>query len=1022
MLDDVMSGLEPEPATADELYETYRKGLIRRHICMNGRLDQVTWLRQYSPASACETWFQQRLLRNHRRRREEFVDPASGETKTADFHWRPMHHEQGDPSRVPVSRGGGDNPLLHGGLALAVFSLESSLGVSSQSSLRYAHQLFGYFVECEIPGDRRGCLLRKNSAGIASELASLDEMLGVCIGLLFYLRSLDTHGETSRACQVREFVQRIARAMDEHGFWLLPFADDLASAKARGYLSPHFTPEMGTAVGFMFAYPFWLFFRAALGSECPSMDCHWSGSEFKRYFPEYLLDSNNILDKKWMLIAQAAEKAEPTSWDYLQNTLVGAGVGALFGPIGAALGGLLGFGGTAATDVNLEWDEKNFFVNTLKLAENYFDPAGNIARQAFRLVADECGAERNLDEKFFNLDLLALASIMALECKPDDSEIRDQVGATFGTLMEAFTITQPLPTRGSVEVAVGRYNAIFGILARRGRHHHSGQDSTQEKQLEQDAFEILRRWPPVLESEWKTFQHDLPLARFPLIELLQQAVGLEQVAIRPGFGVDIDEYGRRCRVSWMRGEITRRLGDRANDWWDRFRNQGTPGNFNPRNQWGVGNCWQHMWWPDSCTAFEKPSHVMFGQTWGDHNELRFTPKAMSAETFAADLADERFDGQAITMEGDGLDLLFPSMLAALWSIAPVPTLSAAGRETLWPTLPYLGASPKGEWLGGLAASIVDDHHGESGRWPQKELVGLRRRNAQQWVRITSTAGGLRRSEVPHRPPLIFGGEFLVLNERFRGTRRHRYTEVQPRLRMMVASCNPDWNFYVELADRKSILCSTPTWQPVSLVAHDPDLHVIRSRLRGNADMNSVCLRLDEIEPKSMLSTLDSSIYFWCIHARLPIPYESVGNEAFEFRTVGARPLWWRQNCLPPATSRCRLFLNPHQGTVHDVSNPQTAHWQGSLRAFNCVWLPVTRPALSAQPNLDAALLSILTSGELGAITSNRQLHLRGRNIYFEAREDHLVNFNSTHPAQQERHKGMNRRDARWCSYCRNCAS
>lgn len=1022
MLNSVFLNVEPEPATPDELYETYRKGLIQRHICLNGRLDQVTWLREFDPKFPGETWFQSRLLQNRRSRREKYIDPNKGGTPDADFHWHPMYHESADPSLVPVSRGGGDNPLLHGGLALAVFSLESSLGVTTQASMRYAHQLFGYMLECEIPGDRRGCLLRKNSAGIATELASLDEMLGVCIGLLFYVRSLDALGEVTRARQVRDLAKRMAKAMDAHGFWLLPFADDLELAKRSGWLSADFTPEMGTVVGFMFAYPFKRLFRAMLGSECPSMNCHWSGSEFKRYFPEYWIDGNNIMDKKWMLIAQAVEKAEPTTWDYVQNTLVGASVGLILGgPIGATIGGLLGFGGTAAADVNLEWDEKNFFVNTLKLAENYFDPGENAARRAFRTVVDACGVESSLDENFFNLDLLAMASILTLECEPTDDEIRNQVGLTFGTLMESFTITERLPSGGQVEVPVGRYNAVFGLLAHRGRHHHSEHDSTQESKLEQEAIGILRRWPDSPNPTSKTFQHDLPLARFPLIELLQQTVGLEQVSIRPGFGVGVDEYGRRCRVSWMRGLISRLIGDGAADWWENLRAQRLPGNFNPSDQWGNDNCWQHKWWPDSCTAFERPSHVMFGQTWKDTN-LQFAPKAMTAERLAADLTDERFNGLAITMEGDGLELLFPSMLSALWGIAPVPTLRAETRETLWPTLPYLGASPAGERLGGFYAYIVDDHRGEPGLRPQKALVALRRKNTKKWLHVTGSERGLRSSESPPYPPLKFGGEYYIVNERFRGTRRHRYREVQPKLRLALGRCSPDWNFYVELADRKSLLLAAPAWQPASTVAYDHALHLVRSRVRGNEDIHGEGLLLDEIETDAMLSTLDSSIFFWCVHARMPIPYESVGNEAFEFCIVGSRPLWWRQGTLPPETSRCHLFWNPHQGTIHDVSNQQASHWNGALRTFDALWLPLTRSSLNAQPDLNAAMLSMLTTGELGNVVPGNRLHLRGRKVYFEASERRLARYNSTHPAQQERHEEINRRHVRWCSHCRHCST
>ena len=136
---DFIDELPKNATSANELYELYRFGLISRHICLNGRLDELTWLRERGTREDA------RLDLNRRQRFERFrraMDTSAGLAE--EMIWWPVGHHLATPQTVPpnpsdtwlpLSLGGGDNALLTGGLALAAFALEAMHGVSQHASI-----------------------------------------------------------------------------------------------------------------------------------------------------------------------------------------------------------------------------------------------------------------------------------------------------------------------------------------------------------------------------------------------------------------------------------------------------------------------------------------------------------------------------------------------------------------------------------------------------------------------------------------------------------------------------------------------------------------------------------------------------------------------------------------------------------------------------------------------------------------------------------------------------------------------
>jgi hypothetical protein len=205
-------------------YENYRRGLIERHICSNGRFNQAILLCQKKKEVTNLGWLP------HRRTTEQTVDgvPIAYEAYPVVLNRRVI--------------GGGDNPLLSGGLLMTVFAIEDMLGVSKHS-IKYAEQLLKYFESSQVtPGQ----LYRRRNWWSQAAHVSKDEMVGALLGLDFYVQALK-----KKHPELRQEKDRALRLMRNIGAYL----------QSRKY-APAFT--------WVFQFPFTRLFKFDLGASMTS--------------------------------------------------------------------------------------------------------------------------------------------------------------------------------------------------------------------------------------------------------------------------------------------------------------------------------------------------------------------------------------------------------------------------------------------------------------------------------------------------------------------------------------------------------------------------------------------------------------------------------------------------------------------------------------------------------------------------------------------------------------------------------
>jgi len=177
---------------ADAYYERYRQGLVQRHICRNGRLLQATLLVQQDDNKPT---IDSSVHRNRRITEEKTAD-----NKPFLYSAYPAILSSG-----PYVVGGGDNPLLSGGLAMMMFSIESLLNVSHYS-LEYATHLLRYFETSQVAP---GKLYRKRNWWRAEEHVSKDEMTGMLLGLDFYIRATKKAGKLADRARALKLMKAV---------------------------------------------------------------------------------------------------------------------------------------------------------------------------------------------------------------------------------------------------------------------------------------------------------------------------------------------------------------------------------------------------------------------------------------------------------------------------------------------------------------------------------------------------------------------------------------------------------------------------------------------------------------------------------------------------------------------------------------------------------------------------------------------------------------------------------------------
>lgn len=200
------------------MYERYREGLIKRHICKDGRfLQQVLLVEQRAAAPHPSIGAIARVS-------EERTSNGSYRYEAFPVLLEGYHPEDGWISGKVV--GGGDNPLLFGGLAMAFFAMEDLLKVSTHS-YGYALRLLDYFNLTEGSGGP-GWFKRKRHHWHPTKDISKDELCGLLLGLHFLHKAAKGRRDSHSLWRVNSLIAGVAaylkaRNYSPAGAWLFQF-------------------------------------------------------------------------------------------------------------------------------------------------------------------------------------------------------------------------------------------------------------------------------------------------------------------------------------------------------------------------------------------------------------------------------------------------------------------------------------------------------------------------------------------------------------------------------------------------------------------------------------------------------------------------------------------------------------------------------------------------------------------------------------------------------------------------------
>lgn len=628
----------------DTLYEIYRYGVITRHICCNGRLNETTWMRRMGDLSEKADILPPSSVRQRNESyKEKWYDDDKVIDKNGEFLWQPIAHPSQNPGELNMaSFGTGDNSLMRTGLALALFSLEARHGISEYSA-DYARLTFKFLCDCE--WNNSGFFLRKEAHGARKKYASTDEMLGLCVGVYFYHQYLKASGnEPEQLEKVVSLVTRIANNMNAHGYWILPYASDYINNQELrdAFLDPNGDPgdlDWTKQQGFAFAYGFRLFFEKIAGVKT---NLHWDNGEYHGYFA-----LTNRGKHAWKAIVDAVVATDPSWWDYVKTGLVGmiTGVGAGVTVIGLAL-----------IDKNMTFDENEYFTNFCKVVKRMFSgddqnrSSGDYQTRGFwggikdffkNLVTKTQEMLIKLKQKlkdlwdkirnpadhidYWNWHMLGLTGILAIECGACD-EARD----AFGECMTAL-----------LEHEKGRCNTFFAALS--GRFD----PNNFEKKHYTEALNMVVQPRAKMSPTW--FQYDLPMTRLNFLNLI-------------------------CDRSWpeLFSKITDHVQQPQDIWMNELRDLQTY-DFNPLGLWGGSRTWE--------VTFQSDHAAIESET----NQAKLE-KFSIPEIVGEILRQKRM----IAAECCGIDFLFARMLAVHYGLLEAPRLNV---DRHWPVLPFWGACP-----------------------------------------------------------------------------------------------------------------------------------------------------------------------------------------------------------------------------------------------------------------------------------------------------------------------------------------
>jgi hypothetical protein len=648
-----------ENEDSDALYEAYRRGLVTRHMGANGRVDQDIWLRQISMG------WDHPVLKHHWRWREEKATRANGAPLGQDdapvmMGWVPLaRHWDLPPGRISTSFAGGDNPLMNGGLALASFSLEALSRDGndrpvSEHALYYAQKVFDYILECEMPG-KGGYFLRIESyhSRFHPYLASLDELLGLAVGIRYYFEALRSAGLDTEP--VRALTERMARCMRAHGYWIFPWAEDYRERPA--FLEAAFHDASGDSVvgkqlGWIFGAAFRALFQYVTGEDYRA---DWDDAEYDAYCVPWI----NIFGKKGIL-----GKTNSAAVDTVNKVTVD----------GEHLFRLLCDGVSAAHDSSASPSYWSAVLDALTvpaalpfaalhaLVNGPLSTAEQIMPSVLALAYEQ------LKKSFFNFNMFALASLLLLECGNPGEETRASIQGLMSRLL-----SDP----------DGKSNSLFALVLRR-----AGGSALEAR----EGIEVLTAVARGEQSE--VFAHDLGLKTFDLAEAIlasaatveeaptgepvkpnSESPTLEPAEPEPQSPADAAVAEARLRLVRI-CEVTKESRDSL---LSLLRD--LPVSFHRYQQFGGSITW------DTRTSIRATPGSVGG----------YSPKGTDYLEVVKELVcgpgsrDVNGRLMAMTLEASGSGYLFARMLASHWGYLPPPSLGAGDEK--WSPLPFVGATP-----------------------------------------------------------------------------------------------------------------------------------------------------------------------------------------------------------------------------------------------------------------------------------------------------------------------------------------
>lgn len=531
-------------SNGDALYDNYRRGLITRHLCLNGRIEEKIWLQQRIISTDATS----RLSYNSRCREELYETVKGNRLGPTMIAWYPLSRdlfEMPQDEVIPTSYASGENALMATGLALAAFSLEA-LSSSPQEnttrnhSLEYARRIFNFLLASEIPG-KGGSFLRIESPHPKHQpfLASLDDTLGICVGIRYYLEA--TRDDSAEQERIVSLVRRMGNLFGSHGYWIVPWSDVYYRNSKVGdsWFFRHPGDDKSVTrsqLGWVFGYAFRLFFRHVTGE---NYTAEWEGTEKSAYTKSLFPGDASILGWQNSLIVELIDPLHtttPTFYRWMCHFLAErARPSQETDPIN--------FVQWLARQDSPDLEEIKKYIH-----DSVIGALGEIGDKLRAFLFDVIA-----EDNFFNFTLFGLATILVAECGGDLKAVA-QAGKLFEYLLEK---------------DYGHGNGFFAAVMRACRVANGDTTSTSQADL---ALRYLVTPPKVGTSE--AFEPDLSLHQFDKLEAI---MGLP--------------YGSP-EAQTISGAV-----DVAEDEWRRaLEETDIPISFNLDCQWGGWMTWQSLSW------------------------------------------------------------------------------------------------------------------------------------------------------------------------------------------------------------------------------------------------------------------------------------------------------------------------------------------------------------------------------------------------------------------------------------------